>query len=354
MIHPNTIGPKLINSIDRSTQLSHFGPISEQKTMYDLLDNAMATGAYGSIPDHLMSAARKNPAMDWNDPLKEVLTRRLIRIENRCYATCLMGIPLYGQIGYAFEQITSARDILREAQHEKLLLPHDGMIFLDSLLPRSTIQMMSVADIYNLTPRLFERGVRGNPARVLDATITESESAEIDAAMMIALMYWPAERAAPRLLSDRNAMGRIAKIVERHLSFERATPYIPSPVVQSRPMEPFFRATVSSSRHIIRKYVERLIDQSIGNPNAATITVLTSDIPLSNYRISIMLEATDCSQDFAMGLRLDELRDGNVSDVVDYLIQEFALCGITDCRIVYNKTSGNDAEESAPTPTSMH
>ncbi len=39
----------------------------------------------------------------------------------------------------------------------------DGLIFLDQPLPRGTVQMMTVEDMYNLTPRLFPARRAGQP-----------------------------------------------------------------------------------------------------------------------------------------------------------------------------------------------
>lgn len=330
------------------------GPsISEQQDMHELLDNAIANGAAGSIPQHLMLAARKNPLLDWNAPLKEVLTRRSIQIGNRRYSTCLVGIPLNGDLGMAFEQVATVPEILKDAQKEKLLAKDEGLIFLDAPLPRSTIQMMSLEDIYHLTPRLFERGVRGSPHPVLDAKITESESRAIDAGLLIGLLYWKADHPAPLLLTDQTSQVKMGKLVERHLAFERATPFAPTPLIQSQPMVPLLDATISSSRNITHRYVASLLAQS-APAEGALFTVVASGVPWGDYQIEIMLQTRNGFADNRMVLSLDELRDGNINDTLKFLQSEFLSHGITECRIEYHYASFTDCDEPTHAIMALH
>lgn len=326
--------------------------------MYNLLDSAMSDGAYGTIPAHLMVAARKNPLVDWNAPLKEVLTKRTIQIGNREYNTCLVGIPLHGDLGMAFEQELSVKEILREAQSAKLMSKDDGLIFLDKPLPRSTIRLMSIEDMYNLIPRLFERGVRGNPNPVLDARITESDVVMIDSAMMVGLLYWKAEKSKPRLLTSIAAQEQLANIVERHVTFERATPYCRTPLIQSSRMEPFLDATISSSRHITKRYLDNLIANTSIVAEYATFNVVTNGTPWGEYQIEILLQAAGVLGECTMTLCLDELRDGNVSDTLRYLVHEFASRGVSDCRIGYHQMNYSsvisDDEEIVRSPVPLH
>lgn len=350
----------MIKTPNLSTQpINNLGlSVSEQKTMYDLLDSAMSDGAYGNIPAHLMVAARKNPLLDWNAPLKEVLTKRTIQIGNREYTTCLVGIPLHGDLGMAFEQVLAVKEILKEALDAKLMSKDDGLIFLDQPLPRSTIQLMSIEDMYNLTPRLFERGVRGNPNPVLDARIMESDVAMIDSAMMIGLLYWKAEKPKPRLLTSMDAQEQLAKIIERHVAFERATPFCRSPSIQSSRMEPFLDATISSSRHITKRYLDSLVANNSIVADCATFNVVTDGAPWGEYQIEILLQAAGVLGECTMTLCLDELRDGNISDTLGYLVQEFASRGVSDCRIGYQQmnysSAISDVEEIVRSPVSVH
>ncbi len=349
----------MIKTSDLQNQQSSLGlPVSEQNSMYDLLQRAVANGAYDSIPGHLMVAARRNPFMDWNAPLKEVLTKRTITVGNRSYASCLIGIPLHGDLGSAFEQVISVKEILREALGCDLMSKEEGLIFLDQPLPRSTIQMMSVEDMYNLTPRLFERGVRGNPGPVLDARITESEIGMIDSAMMVGLLYWREGRQKPRLLTDPVAQAMLAEIVKRHVAFDRATPFCPQPWIQSQRMETFLEATISSSRNIMRRYLDRLFASSSITPDAATFNVVTSGAPWGAYHIEVLLQSNGEFGDCAMSLSLDELRDGNVSDTLAFLTAQMIARGITDNRTAYQQTNyasvASDAEEIVRSPIALH
>lgn len=349
----------MIKSSDLHNQHSNFGlPVSEQNTMYDLLQSAVANGAYDSIPGHLMLAARQNPYMDWNAPLKEVLTKRTIQVGNRNYTSCLIGIPLHGDLGSAFEQVISVKEILREALDARLMSNDDGLIFLDQPLPRSTIQLMTVEDMYHLTPRLFERGVRGSPEPVLDARITETELGLIDSAMMVGLLYWREERAKPRLLTDATAQSMLSEIVKRHVTFDRATPFCPLPWIQSQPMEPLLDATISSSRKIMQRYLDRLFATMAMTPEAATFNVVTSSTPWGAYHIEVLLQANGELHDCAMSLALDELRDGNVSDTLAFLTAQMVARGITSNHTAYQQTNyastASDAEEIIRSPIALH
>lgn len=327
--------------------------------MHELLDDAIANGAYGAIPGHLMLAARKNPLLDWNAPLKEVLNARTISVGNRVYSTCLIGIPLHGDLGTAFAKVMAVTNILREAQAAKLLAKDDGLIFLDSPLPRSTIQMMTVEDIYNLIPRLFERGVRGNQLPVLDARVTEAETANIDAAVMVGLLYWRADGQKPTLLTETKAQASLAKIVARYVAFDRATPACPLPTVESQPMEPFLSATTSSSRHIAKRYLNQLISRVGISADQAVFNVLPSEAPWGEYQIEVTLQTGSSMGQYAMTLYLDELRDGTVSDMLSHLIAIVGQHNIKDCRISYLQTthatiSLADAEEFVRSPIALH
>lgn len=350
----------MIKTPDISTQhTNNLGlSVSEQKTMYDLLDSAMSDGAYGTIPAHMMVAARKNPLLDWNAPLKEVLTKRTIQIGNREYSTCLVGIPLHGDLGMAFEQVLAVKEILKEAQSTNLMSKEDGLIFLDQPLPRSTIQLMSIEDMYNLTPRLFERGVRANPNPVLDAKIMEGDVAMIDSAMMVGLLYWKADKPKPHLLTSVAAQEQLAKIVERHMAFERATPSCSAPSIQSSRMEPFLDATITSSRHITKRYLDNLVANNSIVADCATFNVVTDGAPWGEYQIEILLQAVGALGECTMTLCLDELRDGNVSDTLGYLVQELNARGVSDCRIGYQQmnysSAINDVEEIVRSPISLH
>lgn len=349
----------MIKTPDLHNQQSTLGlPVSEQNSMYDLLQSAVANGAYDSIPGHLMLAARRNPYMDWNAPLKEVLTKRTIQVGNRSYSSCLIGIPLHGDLGSAFEQVLSVKEILREAIDANLMSKDDGLIFLDQPLPRSTIQLMTVEDMYHLTPRLFERGVRGSPGPVLDARITETEIGLIDSAMMVGLLYWREERAKPRLLTDKAAQSMLSEIVKRHVTFDRATPFCPQPWIQSQPMEAFLDATISSSRNIMERYLDRLFASTTMTPDAATFNVVTSGTPWGAYHVEVLLQGNGELHDSAMSLSLDELRDGNVSDTLAFLTAQMVARGITANHTAYQQTNyasvASDADEIIRSPVALH
>jgi len=282
--------------------------------------------------------AWRKPLQDWNVPLKEALTRQTLNVGNRTMKTCLVGIPLHGDLGAAFEQVFAVKDILREIQSAKLLAKDDGLIFLDQPLPRSTIKMMSIEDLYSLTHRLFERGVRGSTSPVVDARITESDLGLIDSAMMVGLLYWDATRQNPRLLYDASAQAQLATVVEKHIAFGRSTPSRPQPSIQSQPMQPFLDATVSSSQQIIRRYLDNLLISSEITPDAATFNIVSTSAPWGEYYIEVVLQESNVLSKCQLSLCLDELRDGNICTMLNYLIGEMADRGVINPHIAYQQT----------------
>lgn len=322
--------------------------------MYDLLNRALANGAYGTIPGHLMLAARQNPQLDWNAPLKDVLTRRDIQVGNRQYAACLTGIPVHGDLGRSFDPVATIPNILKDMRTSRLLAKEEGIIFLDTPLPRSTIQMLSVEDMYNLIPRLFSRA-RDNHEPVLDARITECESGHIDAGVMVALVYWKADQPSPLLLSNAAAQLELARIVAKNLAFDRATPFMPRPGIRASRLEPFFDATKTTSREIAERYMDLLMYRLRGESTQATIEVITSGEPWGPYTVNIeFLDGGDPSE-YCLALHFDELRDGNVSDMLDFIVGELEKRGILKYGISYKTPAfAGEAEEVTANKASVH
>lgn len=305
------------------------------KSMTDLIESAMADGSYDSIPDFLIGAARTNPRLDWNSTLKHILTWRSVQVGNRTYSTCLVGIPMFGQLGRAFAPISTVHGIIKEAVQKSILAKEDGLVLLDSPIPRSTVQMLDVEDMYSLSTRLFERGVRGNPEPVLAARLLESEIENVDEAIMVGLLYWRSDRPVPTILADTEAQKSLAAIVRQHVFFDRASPCQPRPFIEAMPLATFFDATRESSARIVRRHVDRLIGQSRSKPVGAEFQVVMSEEIVGTYRVEVHLREEKGSADHVLRLQLDSLRDGDIGEGIQLLMQKLAMHGVTDIRTHY-------------------
>lgn len=305
--------------------------------MYDLINNALATGAYASLPERLMKAARTNPLMDWNAPLKSVLTQRILEVGNRRYATRLVAIPLHGALGAAFDQTYSVSEILNQATKEKILCKDDGLAFLDTILPRRTIQMLSHEDVYNLTPRLFDRAVRGIPEPVLDAKVDEIEQGMVDSGMLVGVLYWRIDKPLPKLLSDAAAMKRLGELVARQIMFQRASLTDPMPLVRSQPLATFLDATHASTQEIATRHIERFLALQPSAPLSVTLNVIGNDGHWGEYQIEACLSLAEGEPTSMLTLLLDDLRDGSIAAMLDFLIAEFRRRGVAKAFVGYQQ-----------------
>ena len=316
------------------------------KSMRDLIESAMADGSYDNIPDFLIGAARTNPHLDWNATLSHVLTWRSIQVGNRTYSTCLVGIPMFGQLGRAFAPIGTVQGIIKEAVQKSILAKEDGLVLLDSPIPRSTVQLLDVEDMYSLSTRLFERGVRGSPEPVLGARLLESEIENVEEAIMVGLLYWRSDRPVPKILADTDAQRSLAAIVRQHVFFDRATPYRPRPFIEALPLATFFDATRESSAQIVRRHLDRLIGQSRSKPVGAEFQVVMSDEIVGTYRMEVHLHEEKGSADHVLRLQLDSLRDGDIGEGIQLLIEHLASHSITNVRTHYlTEVFSEDGEE---------
>ena len=324
----------------------------------EVIDSAMAAGAYSSIPGHLLDEARRNPELDWNATIRHVLTMRSIAVGHRTYTTCLVGIPLLGRLGKAFTPIGTVHCILKEAQRANILSKEDGLIFLDSPIPRGTIQLMDFKALYDLSSRLFERGVRQNQISVLDAQLLESEANNVEAAVLVGLLYWRSEKAQPSLLSDHALQRKLADIVRQHVLVECASPENPMPFVHSQPLSTFFEATRESSRHIAKKNVERLYDESVNVPFGAEFNVLSSEQPIGAYQIEVTFLTHQGKSPYILRLSLDTLCDGNAGDYLDLLTAVLKKRGVSTFRTTFfsrvSSSLETDGDIPIYEPTSLH
>ena len=305
------------------------------QSMTDLIDEALSGGSYGSIPSFLLNAARTNPHLDFNSTIQHVLTWRKMKVNNRTYSTCLIGIPLSGQLGRAFDPISTVPALIKEAFSESLLSKEDGLILLDSPVPRSTVQMMNVEDLYHLSSRLFERGVRGNPDPVLSARLMENEMDNVEEAIMVGLLYWRSDRPLPQILMDGKAQQRLAENVRRHLFFERASVFCPKPIIEAQPMGTLFEATQASSSQIIIRHLDRLIERGHSKPIRADLKIIMSDELFGIHHVDVLLHDEQGSGKHVLHLAFDAVRDGDFSDRVQFMIQQLAIRGIADIRTQY-------------------
>ena len=286
---------------------------------------------------------------------------RTIQVGNRSYSTCLVAMPLHGDLGNVLENPLPVKSILSAAQEAKLISPRDGtgLAFLDTLLPRSSIQTMTFEDIYNLTPRLFDRAVLGQPVSVLDVKADSNEECDVSSAMLVGVLYWNPNKGMPKLLTQKPAQAELAEIVRRHVFFERADVYRPRPNIISQPLLPFLDATRSSSRLIMQRYIDRAIAATEEYPDAATLNVVgvEGDESTGEYNIEILLQYKGVLAGSFVGLYLDDLRDGQVNEVLAFLKDEMHKRGIAQCKISYQQVllnPTNDSDEQVRTNFAIH
>ena len=333
-----------------------------QHAMNEVIRHTMENGLFGNIPEQLLGASRVNPNTPLDTPIKEALTTREIRVGNRTYETHLIGIPLCGQLGMALEPVENIQAILKQAQRERILPAEDGLILLDAPLPASTIQMMSYEDIYNLIPRLFERGGRRSESPilspVLDAKINESDLGNVEAAIMVGLVYWSAGKPVPTIIHDAVAQQKLARIVERHLIFDRANPASPRPPIQALPASGFLDATRDLTHYVTQRLIKQLIAFSSTPPTVAEFCVMPADELMGAYQIDISLCGGEGAGEHRLAVHLNELRDGDLGTSLRWLMQEFAQRGITEHRVHYHwKTTAInmfEAEDIFLAPISIH
>lgn len=328
----------MIKTNTTTPQPCGFGPSQgDQNAMYDLINDALATGAYASLPEYLMRAARTNPHMDWNAPLRNVLTQRVLSVGNRRYATRLVAIPLHGSLGAAFDQTYSVSEILNQAVKEQILSRDDGLAFLDTILPRRSIQMLTHEDVYNLIPRLFDRAVRGIPEPVLDAKVDEVEQGAVDSGMMVGVLYWRIDKPLPKLLSDHGAMKRLGELVAQQIMFQRASPFNPMPIVRSQPLGTFLDATHASTQDIAKRHIERFLELQPSAAVAVTLNVIGNDGHWGEYQIEATLTLSVGEPGSVLTLVLDDLRDGSIPAMLEFLIAEFRKRGVTKAFVGYQQ-----------------
>ncbi len=325
----------------------------QSRRIVETLNSAMAAGLYGKIPDFLIEEARKNPNLDWHDSIKHVLTTRSITVGNRIYSTRLVAVSLFGNLGRAFAPVKTAHAILKEALKKSILAKEEGLIFLDAPIPRGTVQLMDFEDMYNLSERLFERGVREGHAPVLEARLIENEMERVDAAIMVGLIYWRSEKEIPKLLTDNEAQMQLANIVREHVFFDRANPSNPRPYVHALPLKPFFDATRDSSRWIAQQHIARLVARHQGVPIAAQFSVSSSEELIDTYQIEVRLQDAGGASDYILRLQLDSLLDGNTADYIELLRKELSSRGITKFPTMYAKEVSFATSTETETPACM-
>lgn len=345
-----------------STRTTRGSFANGHNTMNEVIRHTMENGLFNKIPEQLLGASRVNPNMPLDIPIKEALTTRTIRVGNRLYETRLIGIPLYGKLGMALEPVGNMQEILKQAQREKILPAEDGLIFLDSPLPASTIQMMSYEDLYNLIPRLFERGGRRLDKEilspVLDAKINEADIGDVEAAILVGLVYWNAEKPIPTIMNDGAARHKLAKIVERHMMFDRASPYNPRPRIQALPASGFLDATRDLTHHVTQQLITTLIALDSVPATSVEFCVMPADELMGVYQIDITLCGSDGAGQHRLAIHLSELRDGDLGASLQWLMEAFAQRGIVESRVHYHwkMTAINmfEAEETYLAPISIN
>ena len=330
------------------------------------IHSAMAAGAFSNMAHQLVMEARRNPHLDWNETIKHVLSRRVIDVGPRRYETCLIGIPLFGNLGTTFSKTTAIRDVLKAAQRQGLTEPENGLMFVDVPFSRSAWMNLPYEDLYTIPSRLFESGVRGKKAPILDIESGSGDQSCGNSAILIGLLYWRADRAMPALMTDKIAQARLAEIVRQHLLFEYATATTPGSNLQALPMTPFFDATRAFSHRNLRNGITTFV-RDIEEPIlSATLSVMTIGAGpgdyigevVGDYLIEVTLQTDKGDNDQSMILQLNTLFDGTPVDSLQKITTRLAKEGIekVETRFLSRADNLSDLENDVPTyvATSVH
>lgn len=115
--------------------------IEQRQQRVSSLVESMSKGSFSGITQQLLRDQRESQTPDWQAPLRDALHFREVSVGSRRYSTCLIGIPLFGELGAPLQPVAVA-DMLKDIQ-KRFLRPDQGLVFLNTPLPRSFIQQMS-------------------------------------------------------------------------------------------------------------------------------------------------------------------------------------------------------------------
>ena len=324
-------------------------------TTIDRIGSAMAAGAFNSITDQLMDEARQNPAVDLNATLRHVLTRRTMYVGTRAYETCLIAIPLMGDLGKPFESFRSVKHVLHEAEQMGITGIDDGLALLDMALPKTTLSGLSYEQLYNLSSGLFDRGVRNKLTKLLDVQNLSGHDC-VNAAVVIGLLYWRSGNALPALLTNTTAQHQLGELVRRHMLFERITAQTPFTRISAVSAAPLYEAVRGMSQCLVRNCIAQVLSSLDQDIESATISVITGgraahhsamEGVVGDYAIEIAFASKDAPANQAIILELNSLCDGNAVESIDALTLALAEQGIykIDCQFYAHAASPVSSDE---------
>ncbi len=308
--------------------------IEQRQQRVSSLVETMSKGSFTGITQQLLRDQRDSQAGDWQAPLRDALHYRQVSVGSRKYDTCLIGIPLFGDLGSPLQPVAVV-DMLKDIQ-KRFLKPDQGLVFLNTPLPRSFIHQMTIEDLFNLTPALFNHVVKGGTGELLRKEF-EFQTNHVESAILVGVLYWKAGKQIPALMSDNVARQALGTCVAQRIVFDRATSATRVPFIEALPVDLFLNATRGCAQHLTRRLLGRLShDESLVAPVFSINVIPVSDSGSEFYAV---LECRDDSDQHAAplvgGINMGELCDGNLADFLSMLRAECARAGRVEDRITY-------------------
>ena len=308
--------------------------IEQRQQRVSSLVESMSKGSFSGITQQLLRDQRESQTPDWQAPLRDALHFREVSVGSRRYSTCLIGIPLFGELGTPLQPVAVA-DMLKDIQ-KRFLRPDQGLVFLNTPLPRSFIQQMSIEELFNLTPALFNHVVKGRTGELLRKEF-EFQNNNVEAAILVGILYWKAGKPVPALMADESARQALGSRVAQQVAFDRATSSARLPRIEALPVDLFLKASQSSTQHLARRLLTKLChDESLIDPVFSIRVIPVSDSGSEFYAEIECNDATDKQAvPLAGGLSIAELYDGNLSAFLDMIQSECGRFGKVTNHITY-------------------
>ena len=318
--------------------------LEQRQQRVSSLVESMSKGSFSGITQQLLRDHRDGQSGDWQAPLRDALHYRQVSVGSRKYDTCLIGIPLFGELGSPLQPVAVV-DMLRDIQ-KRFLKPDQGLVFLNTPLPRSFIHQMTIEELFNLTPALFNHVVKGGAGELLRKEF-EFQTNRVESAILVGVLYWKAGKQIPALMSDATARQALGTCVAQRIVFDRATSSNRFPLIEALPVDLFLNATRGCAQHLTRRLLGRLSrDESLIDPVFSINVIPVSDSGSEFYAVIECNDDSDKhSAPFVGGISVGELCDGNLADFLSMLQAECARVGRVEDRITYMPFSCMESDE---------
>jgi len=281
------------------------------------LHAALSKGDDDSISKCILDSTRQHPQIDFTGHLKEAMGRRTLVAYKREYESSLMAVPLTGEILRPLQEFSLSMDLMRSAQKKGMLGADDGVVILNVPIPRGCLQQIPLSEMYQIAPRLFERGAQKSNELVLNLVSNDNRPAT-SSAIIVILVYWRKGTQIPRLISDLQCRQRFGELFAQFLALERADGLM-MPRIWGQPLMPFFEASAAISKAEVRYIVESLFNQQDidhdGNLSLCMDLMVGSGD--GQHRMILSLQKDGATTDLGYGMFSNELLDGSLDDLLE-------------------------------------